>query len=55
MFEKVIVSTVNHGKATVYTYRNISKIYTEGEYILISDGLYTWRFRIDSVISIVII
>ena len=55
MYEKVIVSEVNHGKATVNTYRNISKIYTEGEYIRISDGIYTWRFRIDSVVSIVII
>lgn len=55
MFEKVIVSVVNHGKATVHTYRNISKIYTEGEYILISDGTYTWRFRTDSIVSIVII
>ena len=55
MFEKVIVSTVNHGKATVNTYRNISKIYTEGEHILISDGLYTKQFRIDSIISLVII
>jgi len=56
MFEKVIVSTVNHGKATtINTYRNISKIYTEGEHILISDGLYTWRFKIDSIVSIVII
>ena len=55
MFEKVIVSTVNHGKATVNTYRNITKIYTEGERILISDGLYTWQFRIDSVVSIVFI
>ena len=53
--EKVIVSTVNHGKATVNTYRNISKIYTEGEYILISDEIYTWEFRIDSIASIVII
>ena len=55
MFEKVIVSKVIHGKATVNTYRNICKIYSEGEHILISDGLYTWRFRIDSVVSIIII
>lgn len=55
MFEKVIVSVVNHGKALVYTYYNISKIYSEGEHILISDGLYTWRFKIDSIVSIVII
>ena len=55
MFEKVIVSTVDHGKATVNTYRNISKIYTEDEYILISDGVYTWQFRIDRIVSIVII
>ena len=55
MFEKVIVSEVIHGKATVNTYRNISKIYTEGVNILISDGLYTWRFKIDSIVSIVII
>ena len=55
MFEKVIVSGVNHGKSSVNTYRNISKIYIEGEYILISDGIYTWRFKIDSIVSIVII
>ena len=55
MFEKVIVSTVNHGKAIVHTYRNISKIYTDGEYIHISDDVYTWQFRIDSIVSIVII
>ena len=55
MFEKVIVSVVNHGKATVYTYRNISKIYTDGEYVYISEGVYTWQFTIDSVVSIVII
>ena len=55
MFEKVIVSVVNHGKALVYTYRNISKIYTDGGYILISDEIYTWKFRIDSIVSIVII
>ena len=55
MFEKVIVSEVIHGKATVNTYRNISKIYSEGEHIFISDGLYTWRFKIDSIVSIVII
>lgn len=55
MFEKVIVSEVIHGKANVNTYRNISKIYSEGEHILISDGLYTWRFKIDSIVSIVII
>ena len=55
MFEKVIVSTVNHGKAIVHTYRNISKIYTEGDYIHISDGTYTWKFRIDSIVSLVII
>ena len=55
MFEKVIVSLVQHGKALVYTYRNITKIYTDGEYIHISDGLYTWRFKIDSIVSIVII
>lgn len=55
MFEKVIVSEVIHGKATVHTYRNISKIYTEGEYIHISDGIYTWQFRIDRIVSIVII
>ena len=55
MFEKVIVSTVNHGKATVNTYRNISKIYTDGEHIHISDGVYTWQFRIDSIVSIIII
>ena len=55
MFEKVIVSEVIHGKAVVHTYRNISKIYTEGEYIHISDGVYTWQFRIDSIVSIVII
>ena len=55
MFEKVIVSKVIHGKATVNTYRNISKIYTDDEHILISDGIYTWRVKIDSIISIVII
>ena len=55
MFEKVIVSEVIFGKSTVNTYRNISKVYTEGEHILISNGLYTWRFRIDSVVSIVFI
>ena len=55
MFEKVIVSEVIHGKAFVYSYRNISKIYTEGEHILISDEIYTWRFRIDTIVSIVII
>ena len=55
MFEKVIVSVVQHGKATVHTYRNISKIYSEGEHILISDGTYTWQFRIDSIVSIIII
>lgn len=55
MFERVIVSEVIHGKALVHTYRNISKIYTEGEYILISDEIYTWKFRIDSIVSIVII
>ena len=55
MFEKVIVSEVIHGKATVNTYRNISKIYSEGEYIHISDDVYTWRFKIDSIVSIVII
>ena len=55
MFEKVIVSVVDHGRALVRTYRNISKIYTEGEYILISDEIYTWRFRIDTIVSIVII
>ena len=55
MFEKVIVSTVNHGKSTVNTYRNIAKIYTEGEYIFISGGLYTWGFKIDNIVSIVII
>ena len=55
MFEKVIVSEVIHGKAAVNTYRNISKIYTEGEHILISNGLYTWQFTIDSIVSIVII
>ena len=55
MFEKVIVSVVNHGKALVYTYFNISKIYTDGEYIRISEGVYTWQFRIDNVVSIVII
>lgn len=55
MFEKVIVSIVNHGKATVCTYRNISKIYTDGEYIRISEGVYTWQFTFDSVVSIVII
>ena len=54
MFEKVIVSEVIHGKATVNTYRNISKIYSEGEHIHISNGLYTWRFRIDTIVSIVI-
>lgn len=55
MFEKVIVSEVIHGKATVNTYRNITKIYTADEYIHISNGLYTWQFRIDSIVSIVII
>ena len=55
MFEKVIVSLVNHGKSIVNTYRNISKIYTEGEYIHISDGVYTWQFIINSIVSIVII
>ena len=55
MFEKAIVSTINHGKAVINTYCNISKIYTEGEYIHISDGIYTWQFRIDSIVSIVII
>ena len=55
MFEKAIVSTINHGKAVVNTYCNISKIYTGGEYIHISDGIYTWQFRIDSIVSIVII
>lgn len=55
MFERVIVSTLNHGKDTVYKYYNISKIYTDGEYILISDGLYTWQFKIDTIVSIVII
>ena len=55
MFEKVIVSTVNHGKALVYTYCNISKIYTDGEYIRISEGVYTWQFTFDSVVSIIII
>ena len=55
MFEKVIVSEVILGKATVNTYRNITKIYSEGEHILISDGLYTWQFRIDNIVSIVII
>ena len=55
MFEKVIVTEVNHGRALVRTYRNISKIYTEGEHIFISDGLYTRQFRIGSVVSIVFI
>ena len=55
MFEKVIVSEVIHGKAIVNTYRNITKIYTADEYIHITDGLYTWQFRIDSIVSIVII
>ena len=55
MFEKVIVSEVIFGKAAVNTYRNITKIYTEDEYIHISNGLYTWQFTFDSVVSIVII
>ena len=55
MFEKVIVSVVNHGKSTVNTYRNITKIYTDGEYVYILESVYTWQFRIDSIVSIVII
>lgn len=55
MFEKVIVSEVIFGKSAVNTYRNISKIYTDGEYMYISNGVYTWQFRIDSIVSIVII
>ena len=55
MFERVIVSTVNHGKAIVYTYHNISKIYTDGQHIHISDGVYSWQFKISNIVSIVII
>ena len=55
MFEKVIVSQVIFGTSTVNTYRNISILFTDDEHILISDGIYTWRVKIDSIISIVII
>ena len=55
MFEKVIISCVNYGKAAVHTYRNISKIYSKDGNILISDGVYTWEFKIDRIVSIVII
>ena len=55
MFEKVIVSELIHGKAAINTYCHISEIYTDEEYIRISDGLYTWEFRIDRIVSIVII
>lgn len=55
MFEKVIVSTVNEGKSVIGTFHNVSKIYTDGKHIHISEGVYTWQFPIDSVVSIVII
>lgn len=55
MFEKVIVSVVNYGKPAVHTYRNISKIYTDSGYIRISNGTYSWEFKIDRIVSIVII
>lgn len=55
MFEKVIVSCVNYDKAVVHTYRNISKIYSKDGYILISDGVYTWEFKVYRIVSIVII
>lgn len=55
MFEKVIVSSVSDGKAVVYSYRNISKIYTHGAYIHISNGTYAWQFKITTIVSIVII
>lgn len=55
MFEIVIVSAVQHGKALVYSYRNISEIKSDSEYIYISNGTYSWRYKIDDIVSIVII
>ena len=55
MFEKVIISAVQHGKALVYSYRNISEIKSDSEYIYISNGTYSWRYKIGDIVSIVII
>lgn len=55
MFEKIIVSLVNYGKPAVHTYRNITKIYSDNGYMLISNGTYTWQFKIDRIVSIVIV
>ena len=55
MFKKIIVSAVNHGGAFVYAYSKITSIKSDDEYVHISNGTYTWQFKITTIVSIVII
>lgn len=55
MFSKVIVSEVIHGKSHVTSYRAICKISTDDGKIKLSDGIYTWEFKIANIVSLVIV
>ena len=55
MFCKVIVSEIIHGKSHVSTYLRISKISMNDGKLEISDGIYTWVFKVEEIVSLVIV
>lgn len=54
MFDRVIVTTVTHGIAHCDTMYNIIKIETEENIISFSDGVYSWSYNIDDVVTIIV-
>lgn len=53
MFEKVIVTIVEHGIVHNDTMYDIIKIETGENIILFSDGVYSWIYNMDKVVTII--
>ena len=54
MFEKVIVTIVTHGKVHNDTMYDIIKIETGENKILFSDGVYSWIYNTDAVVTVIL-
>lgn len=55
MFSKVVVAEVIHGKSHVSSYLKISEISMHDGKLEISDGIYTWIFKVANIVSLVIV
>ena len=54
MFDRVIVTTVIHGIVHNDTMHDIIKIETGENKILFSDGVYSWIYNTDEVVTVIL-